>query len=130
MMPNCGTFPVSGCCLFVQDTAEPIPLAAVHYEIDVSGFASQVTISQTYKNEETKDLECVYGFPISEQAGVVGFTVKIDDRVLTSQFKKRDVTFQEYSNAIFCGDGAYLLDQSDRSDDTFVLSVRSSATRK
>ncbi|XP_055344229.1 von Willebrand factor A domain-containing protein 5A-like [Paramacrobiotus metropolitanus] len=113
----------SCCGLFVAESNEPIPLTAIHYEVDVKGFAGSITINQTFKNVEFTDLECVYGFPMNDQAAVMGFTVKIDDRTLTSQFKKKDEAFKEYNAALQRGDGAYLLDQADRSDDTFVLSV-------
>ncbi|GAV08173.1 hypothetical protein RvY_17904 [Ramazzottius varieornatus] len=112
------------CCgLFIRDSNKAVPLTAVEYDVQVKSFASQITINQTYRNEETSDVECVYGFPINDQAAVVGFTVEIDGKSLVSQFKKKDEAFQEYTDALSRGDGAYLLDQSDRSDDTFILSV-------
>ena len=113
----------SMCGLFVSNSNTPVPLTKVDYNVDIHGFLGRITISQIYNNEEATDLECVYGFPINDQAGIIGFTVEIDGRTLTSQFKKKDEAFKEYSEALSRGDGAYLLDQSDRSDDTFVLSV-------
>ena len=113
----------SMCGLFVSNSNTPVPLTKVDYNVDIHGYLGRVTISQIYKNEEATDLECVYGFPINDQAGIIGFTVEIDGRTLTSQFKQKDEAFKEYSEALSRGDGAYLLDQSDRSDDTFVLSV-------
>ncbi|XP_055344115.1 von Willebrand factor A domain-containing protein 5A-like [Paramacrobiotus metropolitanus] len=113
----------SCCGLFIAESNKPIPLTAVHYDVDVKGFAGSITINQTFQNVESTDLECVYGFPMNDQAAVTGFTVKIDDRTLISQFKKKEEAFKEYNAALQRGDGAYLLDQADRSDDTFVLSV-------
>ncbi|XP_055343969.1 von Willebrand factor A domain-containing protein 5A-like [Paramacrobiotus metropolitanus] len=112
------------CGLFAVESNKPIPLSAIHYDVDVKGFAGSITINQTFQNVESTDhLECVYGFPMNDQAAVTGFTVKIDDRTLISQYKKKDEAFKEYNAALQRGDGAYLLDQADRSDDTFVLSV-------
>ena len=114
----------SRCCgLFIKDSNKPVPLTAVEYDVQVKSFASQITIDQVYKNEEQVDLECIYGFPINDQAAVTGFTVEIDNKTLISHFKRKDEAFQEYTDALSRGDGAYLLDQSDRSDDTFILSV-------
>ncbi|OQV25282.1 von Willebrand factor A domain-containing protein 5A [Hypsibius exemplaris] len=118
------------CGLFIKDTNKPIPLTAVKYDLKVKSFACRITIEQTFQNEEGSDLECVYGFPINDQAAVVGFTVVIDGRILHSQFKKKEEAFHEYNAAIQRGDGAYLLDQSERSDDTFVLSVGRLPPRK
>ncbi|XP_055345905.1 von Willebrand factor A domain-containing protein 5A-like [Paramacrobiotus metropolitanus] len=114
----------NSCCgLFVVESNKPIPLTAIDYDVDVKGFAGSFTINQTFQNVESTDLESVYGFPMNDQAAVTGFTVKIDDRTLSSQFKKKDEAFKEYNAALQRGAGAYLLDQADRSDDTFVLSV-------
>ncbi|OQV22972.1 von Willebrand factor A domain-containing protein 5A [Hypsibius exemplaris] len=111
------------CGLFVTETHATVPLTAVHYDVDITSFAARISINQTYKNAETNDLECVYGFPINDQAAIIGFTVTIEDRTLVSHFRKKDEAFQTYSAAIAQGYGAYLLDQSSWSDDTFVLSV-------
>ena len=66
--------------MFVKDSRQPVPLTAVHYDVKVLAFASRITIQQSYKNAENVDLECVYGFPINDQASVTGLTVRIDDR--------------------------------------------------
>ncbi|OWA55145.1 putative von Willebrand factor A domain-containing protein 5A [Hypsibius exemplaris] len=109
--------------LFVSLSNVSIPLTGVNYDFSIKSFAGHITIDQTYKNTEATDLECVYGFPISDQASIVGLTIEIDNRTLTSAFKKKDEAFKEYTEALKRNDGAYLLDQSERSDDTFVLSV-------
>ena len=110
--------------LFVTMTNVSVPLINVHYDVQVKSFASRITIQQTYRNTESSDdLECVYGFPINDQAAVIGLTVQIGNRTLSSSFKKKDEAFKEYSEALAKNNGAYLLDQSERSDDTFVLSV-------
>ena len=44
-------------------------------------------------------------------------------RVIESQFRKKEEAFKEYSEALQRGDGAYLLDQAERSDDTYIMSV-------
>ena len=116
--------PVSMFGLFVTMTNVSVPLISVNYDVQIKSFASHITIQQTYRNSESAtDLECVYGFPINDQAGIVGLTAQIGNRTLNSVFKKKDEAFKEYSDALARNDGAYLLDQSERSDDTFVLSV-------
>ena len=114
---------VGMCGLFVAMSNVSVPLTGVRYNVAVKSFASQITIEQTYKNSETTDLECVYGFPVNDQASIVGLTVNIGDRTLVSAFKKRDEAEKEYSEALARQDGAYLLQQSETSDDTLVLSV-------
>ncbi|OQV19139.1 von Willebrand factor A domain-containing protein [Hypsibius exemplaris] len=59
----------------------------------------------------------------NRNASIVGLTIEIDNRTLTSVFKKKDEAFKEYTEALKRNDVLMLLDQSERSDDTFVLSV-------
>lgn len=66
-------------------------------------------IEQTFKNSENSDLEYVYGFPINDKTSIVGFTVKIDDRILMSRFKKKDEVFTGYNEAFRKGNGAGLI---------------------
>ena len=113
--------PVCGLFVVLRNTA--VPLTGIHYDVDVKSFGAQVTINQTYKNFDSTDLECIYGFPMSDQASVVGLTVRIGDRTLKSEFRKKDEAAKEYTDAVTQGDGAYLLEQSDRNDDTFQLKV-------
>ena len=82
--------PVSILGLFTSLTNIPVPLLNVTYDVTVKSFAAQITIHQVYKNAEATDIECVYGFPVSDQASVVGFTVEIGNRTLVSQFKEEE----------------------------------------
>ena len=81
--------------LFVTMSNVSVPLTKVHYDVQVKSFASHITIEQTYRNSEsTDDLECVYGFPINDQASIVGLTVQIGNRTIESVFRKKDEAFQ------------------------------------
>ena len=69
--------------LFVKDASKAVPLTSIRYDVKGQSFATVVHIRQTFKNIENVDLECVYGFPINDQAGITGLMVQIDDRYVT-----------------------------------------------
>jgi von Willebrand factor A domain-containing protein 5 len=68
-------------------------------------------------------VEAVYCFPIEEQAAVYAFSARIDDREITAQLKEKQEARKEYSDALQQGHGATLLEQDEKSQDNFIISV-------
>ena len=51
-----------------------VPLKSLHLDVKVVNFASEVTVKQNFINNEKKHIECIYYFPIEEEAAVVDFS--------------------------------------------------------
>ena len=51
-----------------------VPLKRVNVDAKIRTFAADVTITQVFRNDETKSIEAVYCFPIEEQAAIYSFT--------------------------------------------------------
>jgi hypothetical protein len=100
-----------------------VPLKRVNVEATIRSFAADVTITQVFRNDETKPIEAVYCFPIEEQAAIYSFTARIDDREIIAQLKEKKEAQQEYNNALQQGHGAYLLEQDENSQDNFIINV-------
>lgn len=100
-----------------------VPLKRINVEATVRSFAADVTITQVFRNEETKPIEAVYCFPIEEQAAIYSFTARIDDREIVAQLKEKKQAQQEYTDALQQGHGAYLLEQDEKSQDNFIINV-------
>jgi hypothetical protein len=100
-----------------------VPLKRVNVEATVRSFAADVTITQVFRNDETKPIEAVYCFPIEEQAAIYSFTARIDDREIVAQLKEKKQAQQEYNDALQQGHGAYLLEQDENSQDNFIINV-------
>ena len=100
-----------------------VPLKRVSVDATVRSFAADVTITQVFRNDETKSIEAVYCFPIEEQAAVYSFTARIDDREIVAQLKEKKEAQKEYSDALQQGHGAYLLEQDEKSQDNFIINV-------
>jgi len=62
---------------------------------------SQVTVTQTYKNEESATIEAIYKFPIHEAAAICGFEAEIDgNRTVKGIVKEAQQAAKEYDEAI------------------------------
>src|SRR5271156_2642625 len=77
-----------------------VPLKRVNVEATIRSFAADVTITQVFRNDETKPIEAVYCFPIEEQAAIYSFTARIDDREIVAQLKEKKEAQQEYNDAL------------------------------
>ncbi|CAF0989570.1 unnamed protein product [Rotaria sordida] len=110
----------------VQDASKQqqyVPLKQVNVEAYIKSFAADVTIKQVFRNDETKPIEAVYCFPIEEQAAIYSFIARIDDQEIIAQLKEKKEAQREYSDVIRQGDGAYLLEQDEKSQDNFIINV-------
>ncbi|CAF1612768.1 unnamed protein product, partial [Didymodactylos carnosus] len=100
-----------------------IPLKQVKVQAKIHSFAADVTITQLFQNNEQTSIEAVYCFPIEENAAIYSFTAKIDEREIVAQLKEKKEAQRAYSEALQQGHGAYLLEQDEKSQDCFVISV-------
>ncbi len=111
---------VEACCGILVE-GEPIPLEGVSVEATIKDFCSRVTITQRYRNQESKPVEAVYVFPLDEGAAVCGFEALIDDVHVVGEVQEKEKAFETYDEALAQGHGAYLLDQEK--PDVFTASI-------
>jgi hypothetical protein len=96
--------------------------------VNIHSFAAEVCIKQVFINsEETLNpIEAVYCFPIEEQAAIYSFEANLDDgRKIQAQIKEKKKAQREYCNALKQGHGAFLLEQDEKSNDIFTISIGS-----
>lgn len=78
---------------------------------EISGFVAEVTVTQVFGNPADKPIEAAYVFPLPENAAVNEMELKVADRVIKGQIKKREDARQIYEEARAQGKTAALLDQ-------------------
>ena len=88
---------------------------------DVIGKFGTFEIEQVYKNNTKNVLEVGYTFPIVETATVVGFEIKVGDKILEGKCKERGEVKKEYQKNIVNGNSAYMMEQEN--DSVFKISV-------
>uniref|UniRef100_A0A8B9L8Q9 Si:ch73-265h17.2 n=1 Tax=Astyanax mexicanus TaxID=7994 RepID=A0A8B9L8Q9_ASTMX len=115
-MVNCGLLTVG---------KEPVPLKSIEVELQVQGHVATVSSTLQYKNEEQSPLEALFVFPIPADAALCHFSAKIGDQEIVSKLQEKEQARYEYDDAIASGQQAFLLEESDESEDVFKLSVGS-----
>ena len=89
----------------------PCPLEHTDVDVEVSGFFSRVSLTQTYHNPYAKKIEAVYTFPLSHRAAVDRMTMTIGDRVVVGEVMERQLARRIYEAARAAGYVASLLEQ-------------------
>jgi Ca-activated chloride channel family protein len=87
------------------------PLKHTDVKAEISGFLSRVKVTQEFENSFSEKIEAVYVFPLPDNAAVDDMTMKIGDRTIRGQIRKREEAKEIYEAAKSNGQVASLLDQ-------------------
>jgi len=110
--------------LYVQSPqGEQLVFPLKHTEVlaKVAGNLSRVEVIQSFENPFTQPLEAVYIFPLPDEAAVDDMEIKIGDRIIKGNIKKREEAQQIYEKAKQEGRTAGLLEQER--DNIFTQSL-------
>ncbi|MEK6703115.1 MAG: VIT domain-containing protein, partial [Planctomycetota bacterium] len=88
-----------------------IPLKHTDVRASVSGFISQVSVTQQFQNPYSEKIEAVYVFPLPEDAAVNDFVMKVGDRTIRGIIRERGEAERIYAAAREQGYVASLLTQ-------------------
>jgi Ca-activated chloride channel family protein len=113
--------PIGG--LYVHRGEQQLVLPLKHTEVQakIAGNVSRVEVTQTFENHFTEPLEAVYVFPLPDEAAVDDMEIKIGDRIIKGNIKKREEAQQIYEQAKQQGRTAGLLEQ--QRDNIFTQSL-------
>ncbi|XP_036432417.1 von Willebrand factor A domain-containing protein 5A-like [Colossoma macropomum] len=112
-------------CGLLTDKNEPVHLKSVVVDLKVKGHVATVSSTLQYVNEEERPLEALFVFPMPAEAALCHFSAKIADKEVMAKVQEKEKAREEYDDAIASGDQAFLLEESDESEDVFRLSVGS-----
>ena len=98
-----------------------LALKKVRITGDIIGKFGTFEIEQIYKNTTKNVLEVGYTFPIVDTATVVGFEVKVGEKVLRGKCKEKSAAKKEYQRNIVKGNSAYMMEQE--TDNIFKISI-------
>ncbi|HET9987948.1 MAG TPA: VIT and VWA domain-containing protein [Kofleriaceae bacterium] len=110
---------------FVVDGAQPgveaLPLESTRADVHIAGVISDVTVTQTYRNDGDRTISAKYVFPASTRAAVYAMKMTIGDRVIVAKIKEREEAKHEYDEAKAAGKTATLLEEER--PNVFTMSV-------
>ncbi len=87
------------------------PLEHTSVSAEVSGFISRVSVVQKFHNPGKEKIEAIYTFPLPNDAAVNEMLMRVGDRLVRGEIKKREEARQIYEQARDRGHVASLLDQ-------------------
>jgi Ca-activated chloride channel homolog len=110
---------------FVVDGAKPgveaLPLESTRADVRIAGVISDVTVTQTYRNDGDRTISAKYVFPASTRAALYAMKMTIGDRVITAKIKEREQAKHEFEAAKAAGKTATLLEEER--PNVFTMSV-------
>jgi Ca-activated chloride channel family protein len=109
--------PAKGATLVSVD-GRSYPLQSARIEAEATGGIARSALVQTYRNPYAEALEVVYTLPLPADGAVVGYTMRLGERVIRGEVRPRAQARRDYEKALFEGRHAALLEQER--DDTFT----------
>ena len=98
-------------CAFSGINGEMIALKDVSISAVLRDLLSDVTVHQTYRNDEQTNIEAVYTFPLPVDAVLLDFDIHIGNRQLKGTIVEKRAAERKYEDAIESGDAAVMLEQ-------------------
>lgn len=89
---------------------ERIALCDVSVTAVLQDLLAEVTLSQTYRNDEQTNIEAVYTFPLPLDAVLLELEVEIGDRRLKGTVIEKRAAEEKYEHALEGGDSAVMLE--------------------
>ncbi|MBE9187037.1 after-VIT domain-containing protein [Microcoleus sp. LEGE 07076] len=104
---------VGGLFVKTQNTAreQVFPLKKTEVKAKIAGNISRVEVVQKFENPFPESLEAVYVFPLPDEAAVDDMEIKIGNRTIKGDIKRRDEALEIYQKAREQGRTAGLLEQ-------------------
>ena len=90
---------------------EEIVLTEVSIRAQLQDLLVQVEVSQSYRNDETSNIEASYTFAIPMDGVLLDLEVQLDDRLLKGEVTTKSEAQELYESAIGRGDTAVMLEQ-------------------
>ena len=90
---------------------ERVALCDVAVNAVLKDLLAEVTVAQTYRNEERVNIEAVYTFPLPLDAVLLELEVEIGGRVLKGVVVEKSAAEKDYEEAIEAGDSAVMLEE-------------------
>ena len=109
--------------LYILSSKEKLTFPLKHTEVKakIVGNLSRVEVTQQFENPFTEPLEATYVFPLPDEAAVDEMEIKIGDRLIKGNIKKREEAKKIYQQAKQQGRTAGLLEQ--QRDNIFTQSL-------
>jgi Ca-activated chloride channel family protein len=98
-------------CAFTGIHGEKVALKDVSISAFLRDLLAEVTVSQTYRNEEQTNIEAVYTFPLPLDAVLLELDIVIGNRRWKGAVVEKRAAEKRYEDAVESGDAAVMLEE-------------------
>jgi Ca-activated chloride channel homolog len=88
------------------------PLESARITARAAGGIALTTLAQTYGNPHDEGLEVLYTLPLPADGAVLGYTIRIGEKLIRAEVQPREQASEAYREALFQGQTAGLLEQT------------------
>ncbi|HEY1549800.1 MAG TPA: VIT domain-containing protein, partial [Kofleriaceae bacterium] len=107
--------------MYVAKTTAALPLVDSKVDVEVRGPIAEVTIAQTFRNDDAAPTEATYIFPLPSDAAVTAMAIDVGSRTIHAAIERRAQAQARYEDAIAKGVDAGVLEEER--PDIFTQSV-------
>eukprot|EP00005_Dracoamoeba_jomungandri_P001381 CAMPEP_0174255464 /NCGR_PEP_ID=MMETSP0439-20130205/4799_1 /TAXON_ID=0 /ORGANISM="Stereomyxa ramosa, Strain Chinc5" /LENGTH=1001 /DNA_ID=CAMNT_0015337669 /DNA_START=192 /DNA_END=3194 /DNA_ORIENTATION=- len=108
---------------FPSDKKKTLPLESISVGATIDDFSACVTLQHHFSNSNSQPLEAVYEFRLDNSFCINALKIVVGDKIINAVIKEQEEAKDIYDDSIASGDGAYLLEQSEKDPDLFSLSI-------
>ena len=100
-----------------------MPMKSMQIEGTITNSTACVYFTQTFRNDTTNPIECVYKFPTDPSFAVSGLHVEMGDKHIDAEVMEKKEAEQKYDDAVAGGHTAVKLSKDNKLPDVIELNI-------
>ncbi len=107
--------------MYVAKTTTPLPMVNSKLDVTIRGPIAEISITQTFRNDDAAPTEATYIFPLPSDAAVTAMAIDVGPRTIRAAVERRSQAQARYEDAISKGLDAGMVEEER--PDVFTQSV-------
>ena len=107
----------------IDDASKSMPLSKISLNWTISNSSASISFMQTFVNDSTNPIECIYKFPCDYSFSVTGLKVQVGDRYIEAEVMEKKLAEEKYDDAVAAGHTAVKLNYNEKLPDIIELNV-------
>lgn len=96
----------------ISAQGESLVLRSVHAQGRLEGLLLSMTLRQVFRNDQSRNLEVTYTFPLAWGAVLIGMEARLGDKRMTGQVMARQEARERYEQAVEKGDAPIMVEKA------------------
>ena len=96
---------------------------SVKLNAKISGSLASVDLVQVFSNQNQNPVECVYKFPLDPHFVVTGVSIKMDDKIITTDIMEKEKAKSKYDDTVAQGNTAVRVEYNEELPDIIQMNI-------